>query len=147
MTEPPIILLIIGIILICIEILILQMVIGWLIIIGGAALLSALLLWLLPDIGWFFSILLFCFIATLSTLLLLKPVKRWQTAASPMPPRDIVGHKVVVTEAVSADQQGKITWSGTQWNARLDSSSPNERIEVDQEAEIVSMTGITLIVK
>eukprot|EP00903_Cladosiphon_okamuranus_P004339 g4337.t1 len=67
-------------------------------------------------------------------------------APSPIQGNDVRGQQVSVIEQIRAGQTGKVEWSGAEWSAEL-AEAEHGPLEVGDQAEIVEMTGITLIVK
>lgn len=145
-TEPVYFFLVLGLAAILIEIVLLQLTTFWLLFIGLGALVSALVMYLFPSMGWAGGAATFVVVTSLTTLVLYKPLRKWQKAPSPIQGNDALGQRVSVIEEISPDQPGKVEWSGADWDAEL-ASGATESIEAGSEAEIVEMTGITLIVK
>lgn len=145
LSDPVYFFLMLGIVAILIEVIVLQLATFWLLFIGIGALAASLLLYLMPGIGWGGSTMIFVIVTVVTTVLLYRPLRAWQTAPSPLEGNDALGQSVEVIEKVSADNPGKVIWSGTDWPAEL---KPGETkvLEVGEKAEIVEMTGITLIV-
>lgn len=146
LSEPVYFFLILGLAAILIEVVLLQLTTFWLLFIGIGALLASLVLFIVPDIGWVGGTAVFVVITVMTTLVLYRPLKKWQSAPAPIQGNDARGQKVSVIETVSAEKSGTVIWSGTDWRAEL-VPGETDSIEQGQQAEIVEMTGITLIIR
>lgn len=142
---PFLFFLILGAALISAELLIFNFSVFWFLFIGIGAVVAALVAWLFPGIGWLYSSLTFVVASTLTSVGLYSPLKRWQQKPSAMPGNDAIGQMVDVIELVEEGKQGTVEWSGTDWSARLASGS--EALAVGDQAEIVKINGIVLLVK
>lgn len=145
LNEPVYFFLLLGIVAILIEIIVLQLATFWLLFIGIGALVASLLLYLMPGIGWVGGAAIFVATTVVVTLLLYRPLRAWQTAPSPIQGDTARGQSVEIIEEISAETSGKVMWSGTEWTAEL-KPGENKVLEVGDRAEIVEMTGITLVV-
>lgn len=146
LSQPVYFFLVLGLAAILIEVIVLQLTTFWLLFIGIGALVASLVLYMIPGIGWVGGWAIFVGSTVATTLVLYKPLRKWQKAPSPIQGNDARGQKVEVVETISAEKPGKVIWSGTDWEAKLVSGG-SESIESGGEAEIVEMSGITLIVK
>jgi inner membrane protein len=96
--------------------------------------------------GWNIELLMVGMFAALSTFVLWKPLKRFQNATSaPDTSSDMIGRDLLVTFEVGRDQ-GRVSYSGIEWQARLDSSLA-EPIAIASRARVVGVDGSLLIVK
>lgn len=145
LSEPVYFFLILGVAMILIEIAVLQLSTFWLLFIGIGALAASLLLYLAPGVGWVGGMGIFVVTTVITTLLLYRPLRAWQNAPSPIQGNDAIGQSVAVVERITADSPGKVTWSGTEWPAEL-KQGEEKVLEIGDRAEIVELTGITLIV-
>jgi inner membrane protein len=81
-----------------------------------------------------------------TTALLWEPLKRLQNRSSKSETSsDMVGKVLPVTMRITS-ANGRVSYSGIEWLARLDSSS-NEPVEINHRVEVVSVDGTLLIVK
>ena len=117
---------------------------------GIAALLVALMSWVLTDNfiaateWWFFSAF-----SIASILLLRKFVKNVFVGDSDKGVEDgdiFKGQKVVVTADIHPPMPGKVELNGTSWNAEADSAEAGS-IEKGAAVEIVRRHNLTLVVK
>ncbi len=135
-----------GIALIALELIIFQFAAFWLFFIGTASLIAALALFIVGESSWVLATLVFVVSLALLVALLYKPLKRWQQQPGKLKGNTAIGQKVTVIEDISAEQTGKVHWSGTDWLAELDTSA-EVLIPKGASAEIVSLEGIRLTVK
>jgi membrane protein implicated in regulation of membrane protease activity len=81
-----------------------------------------------------------------SAALLWAPLKKLQNnAVGPETSSDMVGKVLSVTTRIT-QADGRVSYSGVEWLARLDSSS-SEPIEPEQRVEVTSVDGTILVVK
>ena len=81
-----------------------------------------------------------------SAALLWEPLKKFQnTSAGPETSSDMVGKILPVTRRVTR-ADGRVSYSGVEWLARLDSSS-SEPFEVKGRVMVTSVDGTILVVK
>lgn len=59
---------------------------------------------------------------------------------------DLIGREVVTTQEVSKTD-GWVTWSGTQWQARLADSVPVERVGPGVRMQVVQVKNLALILR
>ena len=84
-------------------------------------------------------------LAASSALLLWKPLKKFQNADGGRDTSsDMIGRDLLVTFAVTHDQ-GRVSYSGIEWQARLDVAHPHPII-VGNRALVVGVDGSRLIV-
>ena len=134
-----------GLAMIIVEIALMQLATFWFLYIGLGSLITALLLWLMPEWGWAAGFAIFAVATVAVTLLINKPLRTWQQKPGAVAGHDAVGQSVEVLQEISADKPGKVSWSGSEWHAELASGASS--IEVGKRATIVSMRGITLVVE
>ena len=144
--DPFSVAILVGLIFIVTEVVVMQMTTFWFLYVGIGALLTALVLKFVPDLGWFHATGLFIVATLLVTVLINRPLRRWQQKPAPISGNDAVGQRVEVTEKITPQQPGKVNWSGSDWDAELAEGETGE-IEAGTRATIVSMHGITLVVR
>lgn len=92
------------------------------------------------------AIVIFAGLSVASAALLWTPLKKLQNKeVGPETSSDMVGKILPVTARIT-HADGRVTYSGIEWLARLDSSS-NEAIEIEGRAEVTSVDGTILVVK
>lgn len=134
----------IGVGLIVIELAVLQFSVVWLLIVGIASLASAAVLWVIPSAGWTVGIGTFAITLTGLAAVLYRPMKNWQSQGGAAKGDVAIGQRAKVLEAISGEE-GKVAWSGTEWQARL--SNPEDETIESGSVEIVKFEGITVWVK
>lgn len=112
---------------------------------GVAALLVALISWMLPflNLGW--QWLLFSVFSVLSLLLLrksLKTVFHGKREVSESPDDTFSGKLTEVTEAIAPHRPGRVEFNGTSWVAEADAE-----IAVGTSVRIVQRVNLTLKVE
>lgn len=81
-----------------------------------------------------------------SAAILWKPLKKLQNKeVGPETSSDMVGKIVPVTARIT-QADGRVSYSGVEWLARLDSSS-SEPIEPERRVQVTSVDGTILVVK
>jgi membrane protein implicated in regulation of membrane protease activity len=119
---------------------------------GIAAVIVALLSWILPDsfmVGWGAQWWLFGLFSIASILFLRKYVKATFTGESnksDSPSDDVTGKTVVVASEITSLLPGKVELNGVLWKAQLADPSDNP-IPAGTPVEIVKRDNITLLVK
>lgn len=141
---PALLYLLIAVCLIGTELLIMQFSVFWFLFFGLGALATSLICWVLPTTGWFSSAIIFIVASGLISLLLYPLLRNWQRKESPIAGNDAIGQRVKVTAAISAQQIGKVTWSGTEWPAQT--ADPQDSFVVGDSAIIKKLEGIRLFV-
>jgi membrane protein implicated in regulation of membrane protease activity len=92
------------------------------------------------------AVVIFAGLSVASAALLWTPLKKLQNKeVGPETSSDMVGKVLLVTARVT-QTDGRVSYSGVEWLARLDGSS-NEAIEVDCRVEVTSVNGTILEVK
>jgi len=134
-----------GLAMIVIEVAIMQLSTFWFIYIGLGAVITAVLLWAMPGLGWTGGMAAFVVATLVITVLINRPLRKWQQKPGAIAGNDAVGQSVQVVQKISADKPGKVNWSGSEWHAELASGGSEK--EIGQSATIVSMHGITLVVE
>lgn len=145
MTEisPAIFYLGLAVALIGAELVILQLSVFWFLFFGIGALVAALVSWLIP-LSWLASTSVF-FVASLFVAVVLYPLlRKWQNKPSPIAGNDAIGQRVKVIQAVSREKNGKVLWSGSEWNAQL--AEGEDELQVGDAGVIVKLEGIRLFV-
>lgn len=141
--SPAAFYLILAVILIGSELLILQLSVFWFLFFGIGALIVAMVSWFMP-LSWLASTGLFLGSSLLMALLLFPALRKWQAKPSPIAGNDAIGQQVQVIETISTDSNGKVLWSGSDWNAQLADSE--QEIVAGETAIIVKLEGIRLFV-
>ena len=141
---PGFLFLIIGVALISIELIIMQFSAFWFLFFGIGALVAAIVAWFFPELSWFASTALFLG-ASLGVAAILYPMlKKWQNQPSPIAGNSVIGQRAKVIEAITSDQLGKVSWSGTEWPAQIREGETS--FAVGEMAVIQKLEGIRLIV-
>lgn len=92
------------------------------------------------------AIVLFAGLSVSSAALLWGPLKKLQNKeVGPETSSDMVGKVLLVSTRIT-QADGRVSYSGTEWLARLDSSS-SEPIEAENRVEVTSVDGTILMVK
>ena len=126
------------------ELLIMQFSVFWFLFFGLGALAASLVAWLVPEMSWFVSTLIFL-VTSLGVAAALYPMlRKWQRAPSPIAGNDAIGQKVEVVEAISSEKNGKVIWSGSEWPAQPDNNE--DSFAKGDSAIIRKLEGIRLIV-
>ena len=142
---PFLFFLMLGAALISAELLIFNLSVFWFLFVGIGAIIAALFAWLVPESGWLMSSIAFVVGSALASIVLYSPLRRWQQKPSIMPGNDALGQEVSVLEPITTSKSGKVSWSGTTWDAKLAEGS--EALEPEEQAEIAEISGIILFVK
>tara|TARA_R110002073_G_scaffold172546_2_gene329665 strand:+ start:79 stop:525 length:447 start_codon:yes stop_codon:yes gene_type:complete len=145
LSDPVNFFFVLGIALIVFELAVMQLTTFWFLYVGLGALITALILWILPSASWVAGVTLFVIATAVVTLAINRPLRRWQNKPGAIAGNDAVGQTVEVIETISADNPGKVRWSGTEWDAELEEGA--DTIAADSKATIVAMHDITLTVK
>ncbi len=143
--SPAVFYLVLAVALIGAELLIMQFSVFWFLFFGLGALVTALIAWVAPELSWMISTLIFLLASLLSAAVLYPPLKRWQNKPGLIAGNDAIGQRVRVIEAISAKQEGKVFWSGSDWPARIDEGQDQPLADGDT-AVIKRLEGIRLIV-
>jgi len=92
------------------------------------------------------ALVVFAGLSVASAALLLGPLKKLQNKeVGPETSSDMVGKILPVTARIT-QADGRVSYSGVEWLARLDGSS-NEAIEAENRVEVTSVDGTILVVK
>lgn len=141
---PALFFLLIAVGLIGTELIIMQFSVFWFLFFGIGALLTSLVCWLLPELGWTAGWGLFLLSSLLTSVVLFPPLRKWQAKPSPIAGNDAIGQSAKVLEAITASSAGKVFWSGVDWPAELAEGSAD--LAVGDDVVIVKLEGIRLIV-
>ncbi len=111
---------------------------------GVGALLTGVVVWLLPDVTLTMALLLFSFLSVVFLVFCRRFMPRSfrgvvKVDHSDIENDDIAGAEAVVTEAIAPDAPGKVEFRGSQWTARADRA-----IAVGERAKIRSRKNLTL---
>jgi membrane protein implicated in regulation of membrane protease activity len=126
------------------ELLIMQLSVFWFLFIGLGALLASLAAWLIPEMSWAVATGIFVVSSVVVSAVLYPFLKKWQDQPAVIPGNDAIGQKVNVIQAISAAKDGRVSWSGTDWSARL--AEGEAGFESGESAIIRKLVGIHLIV-
>lgn len=146
MFSPAIVFLVLGVALVSIEIVAFQLSVFWVMFIGLGALAAAATGFVLPQLGWAGTGASFVIYSLVITVVLLRPLRKWQNKAASLPGNDAIGQQVRVTQAITAETPGQVSWSGARWNAQLAPSCEDKPIAAGASARIAQVEGITLYV-
>lgn len=141
---PAMFYLVVAVALIGTELLIMQFSVFWFLFFGIGALVTSVVAWLIPDISWFASTLLFLVASVGVSALLYPKLREWQNQASPIAGNDAIGQSAEVIEAIVENKNGKVIWSGTEWPAQL--AAGETEFAIGDTAKIHKLEGIRLIV-
>ena len=142
--SPALFYLIVAVALISAELLIMQFSVFWFLFFGIGALIASIIGYMLPELSWFATTLIFLAASILITLALYPMLKKCQNKPTKIAGNDAIGQRVEVLQAISAQSQGQVAWSGSKWPAQVDDSS--DTFDVGDAAEIRRLEGIRLIV-
>jgi membrane protein implicated in regulation of membrane protease activity len=118
---------------------------GPLLFVALGSLLTGVLMSLGVITGWEMAILSLGVLTALSALLLWKPFKRFQNERIAQDTSsDMIGRVLPVTQMVSRDQ-GAVSYSGIEWQVRLNSSA--EPVVVGNRVRVVAVDGALLLVQ
>jgi len=143
--SPFLFFLLLGVVLITIELLVLGLSAFWFLFIGFGALITALFAYFSGDTTWLSSSLVFVVSSLAISWGGYKPLKRWQDTAQQLPGNDAIGQRVSVVTWDEDAQKGKVTWSGTEWNAVA--SPESEKLLQTDSMKIAALSGIQLTVE
>ncbi len=135
-----------AVLLFAIELLVLQFSVFWVAFFGLGALVAAIAAYLFPSLDWAGTTAVFAVASALICLALLKPLRKWQQSTEGVAGNDAVGQRVTVLKEVTSGTAGQVHWSGTDWRSEL-AEGVEDAIEEGAEAQIVSLSGITLYIK
>ncbi|MGB0866542.1 MAG: NfeD family protein [Granulosicoccaceae bacterium] len=138
--------LIAAVVLFALELGIFQLSVFWFLFAALGASVTAAICWFFPETGWTAAIGYFA-AATLAIVTVMFPVlRKLQNQPGGMSGNDAVGQKVRVLRAISAEQAGKVEWSGRDWDAEL-AANATRPLAVGDSATIEAVAGIRLIVR
>lgn len=96
--------------------------------------------------GWEMEVLSVGILAALSAIVLWKPLKKFQNAGVGRDTSsDMIGKVLPVTQEITRDQ-GLVSYSGIDWQARLDPDC-TETVSIGRRACVVAVDGSLLLVK
>jgi inner membrane protein len=96
--------------------------------------------------GWEYELLSVGILTSLATTLLWGPLKKFQNAGGgPDTSSDMIGKILPVTLEITRDQ-GRVAYSGIEWQARLDSAT-HASITPGHRAIVTAVDGSLLLVK
>lgn len=138
--------LLIGIVSLCIELLILNITSPLLYFAIGCLTTGVLISFnLLP--GWEYEMLSTAFFCILSCFILWKPVKQYQQYGTiNVTKKSAVGQQVAVTEVLTR-YGGCITFSGSDWQARLCEDSSQESIGIGEYVKVAALDGNVMLIR
>ena len=135
-----------GAALLAIELVVFQFTTFWLFFVGLGALCAATFAWAAGGAGFISTTAVFAVASAALTALLYTPIRRWQNEPTDLSDNSAVGQKVSVITRVAPGAGGKVSWSGSDWQAEL-AAGQTQVLEQGQSAEIVAVEGIRLILK
>ena len=135
-----------AVLLLAIEILVLQFSVFWVAFFGLGALVAAIAAHFFPGLSWVGATAVFVIASAVICVGLFKPLRKWQSGPAALAGNDAIGQRVSVLKPVTLGSAGQVFWSGTEWRAEL-AEGESDEIEEGAEAEIVSLSGITLYIK
>ena len=141
---PAFLYLLVAVGLIGTELLIMQFSVFWFLFFGLGALVASLVSWLVPELTWFASTLIFIVASIVVSVVLYPMLRKWQNRPSPIAGNDAIGQTVEVISAISGRKKGKVLWSGSEWPAESENSE--DSFEAGESAIIRKLEGIRLIV-
>ncbi len=142
--SPAIFFLLVSVGLIAAELLIMQFSVFWFLFFGLGALVASIAAWIMPELSWFLTTAIFL-LSSLATAVALYPLlRKWQDQPAPIAGNDAIGQRVTVIEAITQSSEGKVSWSGSDWPARMEGEG-GDLMEGDT-AIIRRLEGIRLIV-
>lgn len=119
---------------------------GPLLFLALSCLLTGLMVTLGIISGWEMEVLSVGVLAALSAALLWKHLKKFQNSGGGRDTSsDMIGKVLPVTQLITRDQ-GKVAYSGIDWQARLDTAY-EEPVAVGGRAYVVAVQGALLLVK
>jgi len=146
MLSPFWLFLIVGVSLLAIELVVFQFTTFWLFFVGLGALVAAAFAFFAGGSGYIMTTAVFLTASVVITALLYAPIRRWQKQPSSISGNNAVSQRVMVTGAISPNDRGTVSWSGSEWQAELVSGSSQE-LQVGDWARVVDVQGIRLIVE
>ena len=136
--------LLIALLLIATELLVMQFSFFWFFFVGLAALITALVCWIMPDLSWTLATALFLLTALATVTVLFPVLKRWQNRQTSIPGHDAIGQSVKVLTPISSTAAGRVLWSGSEWSATK--AGDEADFKAGESAIIRQIEGISLIV-
>lgn len=119
---------------------------GPLLFLALSCLLTGLMVTLGIISGWEMEVLSVGVLAALSAALLWKHLKKFQNSGGGRDTSsDMIGKVLPVTQLITRDQ-GKVAYSGIDWQARLDTAY-EEPVAAGGRAQVVAVQGALLLVK
>ena len=142
--------LILAVVLIAIEFLLLQLMVGWVLLIGIASFITAFIA-LFHGLNYPEANLVLLVVSLLLVAICVKPLRKWQKSHRLISDgSDIIGQQCLVCETISVDKPGAVKFSGVKWRAALELSASTDAIKIVEKGKTVqisSVKGITLFVK
>lgn len=142
--SPALVFLLIAVGLLATELLVMQFSFFWFLFFAIGALITSLILWVMPDLGWSAAWGMFFVASLLTSAVLFPALKRWQAKPSPLSGNDAIGQKAKVVEPITQAKSGKVLWSGTEWPAQIEAGAEN--LGAGDTVVIRKLEGIRLIV-
>ncbi len=107
---------------------------------------TGLLVSLTGNHSWELELLLVSVLAVLSAIILWKPLKNLQNSGGgPDTSSDMIGKSLLVTCTITRDQ-GRVAYSGIEWQARLDAALTGP-VAVGDRVIVAGVDGSLLLVK
>ena len=145
--EPYHLYLLLGVVLIVVEILLLQLLVGWVLLLGLASIFTSVII-NLYQLSYLQSNFVLLLIFAILVAICIKPLRKWQQKNRKMADSsDIIGQTCVVVKVCTKSEVGEVKFSGTKWQATLHIDDNFEVAKVGQTVTIDSAQGIKLIVR
>ena len=125
------------------ELLVMQFSVLWFLLFGLGALVAAVVCWFSPQLGYAAATGIFVLASLGLSALLYRPLVR-NLRSMPAPGNDAIGQSVTVLAAITPDRPGKVSWSGSDWQAEL--AAGETALQAGDSAVIRRLEGIRLIV-
>ncbi len=142
--SPALFYLLVGLGFVGVELLIMQFSVFWFLFFGVGAFVAALVSWIMPGLSFAAVTGVFLLASVLTTAALYPRLRKWQKHSNVMPGNDAIGQATKVVAPISAQADGKVVWSGTEWPAQL--AQGESPFETGDTARIRRLEGIRLIV-
>ncbi|MDH5649385.1 MAG: NfeD family protein [Gammaproteobacteria bacterium] len=117
--------------------------------IGGLVAGALMYVGIIPE-TWLAGISTFGISSGVTTILLWKPLMRFQNKPAPVKDNssDLVGHTFHLTDAISRTIPGNTKYSGISWRVEMDDSSMEESLEAGTQVVVTSVeTGLFRVKK
>jgi len=135
-----------AVVLFALELGIFQLSVFWFLFAALGASITAGICWFLPETSWTAAIGYFA-VSTLAVVTIMFPIlRKLQSNTGGMSGNDAVGQRVKAASLIEPGQEGRVLWSGREWDAYL-SADAATGLSLGDEAVIESLQGIRLNVR